>query len=135
MFPYEEPHLITDPALLNILEELRRHELIFHHPEHGTTRADFDSMMEHDFVEVGASGRRYTREYALGVLEKRVLEGCGDDRLEVTDCQCRRLAEEVYLLTYTLLQGERKTRRTSIWRRSETGWKIVFHQGTIVQDS
>jgi len=37
-------------------------------------------------------------------------------------------------LTYTLLQGERRTRRTSIWRRSGAEWQIVFHQGTVVQE-
>jgi hypothetical protein len=47
---------------------------------------------------------------------------------------CRQLAEEVCLLTYTLMQGERKTRRATIWKRSPEGWKIIFHQGTIVQD-
>jgi hypothetical protein len=47
----------------------------------------------------------------------------------------RRLAEDVYLLTYTLFQPERRTRRATIWQSTESGWKIVFHQGTIVQDA
>jgi len=38
----------------------------------------------------------------------------------------------VYFLTYTLLQGERKTRRATIWQNTPVGWKIVFHQGTVV---
>jgi hypothetical protein len=46
------------------------------------------------------------------------------------------LAEDVYLLIYTLLQDrERVTRRATIWRRTADGWKIVYHQGTIVQDA
>ncbi|MGA8309337.1 MAG: DUF4440 domain-containing protein, partial [Terriglobales bacterium] len=57
------------------------------------------------------------------------------DKWETRDFHCRRLAEDVYLLTYTLLQGERKTRRATIWQNTLSGWKIVFHQGTIVQDS
>jgi hypothetical protein len=45
------------------------------------------------------------------------------------------LAEEVYLLTYTLLQNrQRRSRRTTIWQRTPDGWKIVFHQGTILQE-
>lgn len=55
---------------------------------------------------------------------------------ETTDFQCRRLAGGVYLLTYTLLQeNTRKTRRSTIWQRTEEGWKIVYHQGTMVQDT
>jgi hypothetical protein len=46
------------------------------------------------------------------------------------------LSEDTYLLTYTLLQDNvRLTRRSTIWRSTPEGWKIVFHQGTIVQDA
>jgi hypothetical protein len=31
-----------------------------------------------------------------------------------------------------LRQGERVTRRTTLWRRVGADWKIVFHQGTVV---
>ena len=133
MFPYSEPTLVTDPALLAVLEELRAREPIFHHPEFGTRRADFDKMMAPEFWEVGASGRRYSRESILDELERRYAGDYVDGPLEATDFHCRRLADEVYLLTYTLFQGERKTRRATIWQRIGAEWKIVFHQGTIVQ--
>jgi hypothetical protein len=43
------------------------------------------------------------------------------------------LGPEFYLLTYTLRQPDRLTRRSTIWRRTEDGdWQIVFHQGTPV---
>ena len=133
MFPFTEPTLVSDPTLMSVLAELRNREPIFHRPELRTTRADFENMMAPDFWEVGASGRRYSRDSVLEVLERRVSEG-HVDQSAATDFHCRRLAD-VYLLTYTLLHGERKTRRATIWQRTETGWIIVFHQGTIVQDS
>jgi hypothetical protein len=118
-----------------VLEELRSREPIFHRPELGKTRADFESMTEADFWEIGASGRRYSREYVLDVLEDRYKSGNPtEDGWEAADFHCRELASDVYLLTYTLSQGERKTRRATIWRRSGQGWKIVFHQGTLVQE-
>jgi hypothetical protein len=135
MFPFTEPSLATDAALLGILQGLRQREPIFHRPELGSTRADFDRLMTADFWEVGASGRRYSRDYVLDQLERRAAEGTIGDKLQATDFHCRRLAEDVYLLTYTLFQPERRTRRATIWRSTESGWKIVFHQGTIVQDA
>jgi len=45
------------------------------------------------------------------------------------------LMELVNLLTYTLAQGARITRRATIWRRCGSDWKIVYHQGTIVEDA
>jgi len=128
-----EPSPTTDPELAGILKELVSREPIFHREEFGRTRADFENMTLTDFWEVGASGRRYSREYVLAELEKRYQQPF-DDVWETSDFHCRRLAGEVYLLTYTLLQNrERKTRRSTIWQHTETGWKIVFHQGTIVE--
>lgn len=130
-----EPVLTTEPELTGILDELASREPIFHRPEQGTARADFEKMMAADFWEVGASGRQYTRAYVLDELEKRHSVPQADV-WETTGFHCRRLAPNVYLLTYTLLQGgERKTRRSTIWQRTPEGWKIIYHQGTIVQDN
>lgn len=129
-----EPILSTDPALIGILEELKRREPIFHRPEFGTTRADFDDMMHADFWEIGASGHRYSREYVLAELEKRH-QHAQKDVWETSEFHCRLLGPDLYLVTYTLIQDEiRKTRRLTIWQHTEAGWKIVFHQGTVVQD-
>jgi hypothetical protein len=123
----------TDSKLLDVLADLRRREPIFHRPEFGTTRGELESMVDDDFWEVGASGRRYTRNYILEVLESRA-QTPEEDLWETSDFRCQELAAGLYLLTYTLRQGERVTRRTTIWRRSEDDWKIVFHQGTLVEE-
>lgn len=134
-----EPTLITDRELSEILAELTRREPIFHRPELGTTRTDFEEMTADDFWEVGASGRRYSRAYVLETLEKRFAHP-QEDVWETSDFHCRRLAADVYLLTYTLVQKPvqsrlRRTRRATIWQRTAEGWKIVYHQGTTIQDS
>jgi hypothetical protein len=66
-----EPILATDPALAGVLDELVTREPIFHRPELGMTRAHFENMMMPDFWEIGASGRRYSRDFVLAELEKR----------------------------------------------------------------
>ena len=57
-----EPNRVTEQRLLPVQEELKGLEPIFHHPELGTTREVYEAMTETDFWEVGASGRRYSRE-------------------------------------------------------------------------
>jgi hypothetical protein len=129
-----EPALLTDPSLLGVLEELKEREPIFHRPELGTTRADFERMMAGDFWEIGASGQPYSRECVLDELERRHLNP-REDVWETSGFHCRAVGSEVYLLTYTLIQNKiRKSRRLTVWQRTEVGWKILFHQGTIVQD-
>jgi hypothetical protein len=128
-----EPHLVTAPEHLAELAELMAREPIFHRPELGTTRADYERMIDPAFWEVGASGRRYGREYALEILEERS-RNPAEERWETRDFHCLEIARDHFLLTYTLLQGERVTRRSTLWRRTEEGWKILYHQGTIVLD-
>ena len=124
----------TESKLLLILNELKKREPIFHHPEFGTSRKDFESMTEESFWEVGASGKRYSREHILDILEERFANP-HEDIWKTEDFKCQEIVMDNYLLTYTLLQGKRITRRTTIWRRCNNNWKIVYHQGTIVGDN
>ncbi len=119
----------------SVLAELAAREPIFHRPEFGRTRAEFEAMMDPEFREVGASGREYTRDFVLGVLEERY-SASFEDRWETTDFRCQSLAPDLYLLTYKLVQdGTRKSRRATIWRRTAGDWKIVYHQGTLIADA
>ena len=131
-----EPHLVTAPEHLAVLEELKAREPIFHRPEFGTRRSDCEAMTYPAFWEVGASGRRYSRENVLDTLEKRYEDPAysANDSWETRDFHCLEIARDHYLLTYTLLQGDRMTRRSTIWRRTGEGWKILYHQGTVVGD-
>ena len=123
---------VTPPALLQVLEELKQREPIFHHPEFGTTRQDYEKMTDPEFWEVGASGRRYSRAFVLDTLENRLPDPTESQWL-TRDFQCREIAEDNYLITYTLTQGVRVTRRATLWRRTGSGWKALYHQGTIVE--
>jgi hypothetical protein len=127
-----EPDLVTPASLVDVLHELMAREPIFHRPELGTRRIDFENMTEAGFWEVGASGRRYSREHVLEILEERYANP-GPDPWETRDFHCLEIAPDNYLLTYTLHQGARVTRRATIWRRRGHDWKIVYHQGTIVE--
>lgn len=128
-----EPNLTTDASLLAVLDELMAREPIFHRPEFGTTRADFDHMMAVDYWEIGASGRRYGRAFVLDMLEKRHAVP-HEDIWATKDFYCRRLSDDTYLLHYTLIQSRvRETRRTTLWKSTLDGWKILFHQGTVVE--
>src|ERR1039458_7012066 len=123
-----EPALTTAPELEGVLAELSRREPIFHRPDFGISRADFERMTGEDYWETGASGRRYSRPFVLDGLEER-FSVPHEDVWETMDFQCRKLSEDIYLLTYTLLQDHaRLTRRATIWRRTPEGWKIVYHQ-------
>lgn len=112
-------------------ETLYAREPIFHRPEFGTSRADFEAMVVPEFWEIGASGTRYSKAFVLDALEKRhskpVIE-----TYEVSDFACQELSPNLYLATYRLNLANRLSQRATIWRYSSGAWQIVFHQGTLI---
>jgi hypothetical protein len=127
-----EPQLHTEPRLAAVEAELRCREPIFHKPELASARADLEAQTAADFWEVGASGSRYSREYVIEtVLNRGPVPG--ESLWETSGFHCRELGTDTYALTYTLRQAERSTRRLTLWRRTPTGWQILYHQGTVVQ--
>ena len=123
---------VTSPELVAVLEELKLREPIFHHPEFGTTRQDYEAMTDPDFWEVGASGRRYSRKFVLDTLENHAPDP-DESKWLAREFQCREIAADNYLITYTLHQGKRVTRRATLWRRTASGWKVLYHQGTLCE--
>lgn len=125
-----------------VAEALWRCEPIFHRWERGFSRAEFDRMTDVDFSEVGASGSRYDREYVWSVLARRHATTAVTDLEEnwcVEDFVVRSIAPATQLVTYTLHQGERVSRRATIWRydggQDDGGhWVALYHQGTLVPD-
>jgi hypothetical protein len=93
-----EPTLVTAPELQEVLAELSAREPIFHRPELGTSRADFERMTVEDYWETGASGRRYSRKAVLDGLEER-FSVPHDDVWETRDFNCRRMG--IYLTQVT----------------------------------
>ncbi|MFB8048565.1 nuclear transport factor 2 family protein [Streptomyces rubiginosohelvolus] len=97
-------------------------------------------LLDPEFVEVGASGRRWTYEEMLAALPdldggSGSGEGDGDGpRFEPSGMDGVVLAPGVVHLTYETDFGGRRARRSSLWRRrdGETGWRMYYHQATPV---
>lgn len=91
-----------------------------------------DALLTDDFIEFGSSSRIYTKQK---IFETSIQEI--NTRLPLPDFCTKLLAQSVVLITYrSVLQNsdgsERQALRSSIWVRTDKGWKIVFHQGTPV---
>jgi hypothetical protein len=117
---------------LAVLEELKPLEPIFHTPAFGKSLADFEKRMHEDYWETGASGKRYSRAYILNILAARAANP-EELHWRTTDFFVREVGAENYLLTYTLTQDARMSRRATWWRRTAGGWQVLYHQGTLVQ--
>lgn len=84
-------------------------------------------LLDPEFTEFGASGRRYDGASILAVTSC----GAADAPAPVaTDMSGALLAPGLVHLTFTTESGGRRVRRNSIWRRTESRWRLYFHQGT-----
>lgn len=123
---------MTTPA--DAFEALSAREPVFHRVEFGTSVEAFEAMVAADFREVGASGSVYSRASVLEVYAQRYADPAYDPMagLAVDDFAVTELGAGVWLATYRLAQGQRFTRRASIWRETPGGWQIAYHQGTVI---
>jgi|GEM_PF-384290 len=117
-----------------ILDELKSREPIFHHPEKfGKTKEDIENQICDEFWEVGASGNVYTKQDVIETLLERYNNPDYQDIWEAKHFELTTIAPDNYLLTYILIQGKaRVTRRSTLWRKVGGNWKILYHQGTII---
>jgi len=121
------------PALL---EELRRLEVELHSLETRRDRARMEALLHPEFVEIGRSGKRYLREAVLSEFAGNTpLPAIQSEHYELTD-----LAQDVALLTYVSAHVgadgnlHRRTLRASVWVRTDSAWRLRFHQGTPAPD-
>ncbi|MFF6995323.1 DUF4440 domain-containing protein [Streptomyces sp. NPDC008313] len=86
-------------------------------------------LLDPEFTEIGASGRRWDARSILTVTSS----GGVSPRhpVEVSEMSGTVLAPGIVHLTYLADHRGRRTRRSSLWRLTEEGWRMYFHQGTV----
>lgn len=89
-------------------------------------------LLDPEFTEIGASGRRWDVESILTVTSGGAVspESAVEVRVRASEMSGVVLAPGVVHLTYFDDDRGRRAWRSSLWRLTETGWRMYFHQGT-----
>jgi hypothetical protein len=98
-------------------------------PEVRASPARVMELLDPEFTEIGASGRRWDAESILMVTSGGSVSP--DSPVEVTEMSGVLLAPGVVHLTYFADNQGRRAWRSSVWRLTESGWRMYFHQGTL----
>lgn len=114
-----------------VLTQLKALEPLIYAANDGQQRAYFERLLAPDFWEVGASGKVYDRTFVLDALEARQAEP-REEAWQARDFRLEEIAPGCFLLTYLLAQPTRLSRRATLWQQTEQGWKMRYHQGTVV---
>ena len=84
-----------------------------------------------DFIEFCASGKIY--KYKDGDMFDEFTE---EINYRIHDFSVKEIATDTVLATYWIENATekcyRRSNRSSIWKRVDGAWKIIFHQGTPV---
>lgn len=116
----------------DLAEELLSLERALASPDVRASKEKMAALLADDFVEFGGSGRRFTKESILSLLEGEP----DGDTYDIEDFDVRYVGADAALVTYTIpprtVAGEEQpgSLRSSLWVKREGGWKIAFHQGT-----
>jgi ribonuclease HI len=92
--------------------------------------ARLNELLHPQFVEVGASGRRWTRADMIEALVADPDLGA----LEVDDVVASVVSDDAVLVTYTTRRSTASIHRASLWVRHGESWAVRYHQGTPVAD-
>ncbi|MFQ6329197.1 DUF4440 domain-containing protein [Nocardia sp. CWNU-33] len=94
-----------------------------------------EALLDPEFVEVGASGRRWDRHQMLAELPT-MSGSAGNQRVEVSDVRGVLLAPGLVHLTYQTNRDGRQVLRSSLWRKdfAATSWRMYYHQGTPIKE-
>jgi hypothetical protein len=115
----------------SIIELVRTCEEKLLDPKFRKDRARVSGLLAEDFTEFGASGRIWSREQILDLLETEEF-----DPPRIEGFACRQISPGVMLATYctvrtSSLTGDRTVAlRSSIWTNESGEWRMRFHQGT-----
>ncbi|OZF34389.1 DUF4440 domain-containing protein [Rhodococcus sp. 14-2483-1-1] len=119
MSPNDEP--CSDTDLSTVLELERELQT----PECRRNRGRLVSLLADDFTEVGASGAVWDKASILDLLSSE-----DSAEIEVLEPSGRSISTDLVLVHWISRRSGMRARRTSLWRRIESGWELVHHQGT-----
>lgn len=86
------------------------------------------ALLHPEFHEFGASGRHWDRASIITLLAADT----APDASAIVASRMRgvRLAPDLVHLIFDTEHGGRRAHRSSLWRRTEAGWQLYFHQAT-----
>ena len=103
-------------------------ELALLTPEVRGSADQLEELLDPDFGEIGKSGRLWTRGEMIAAL---VADTDPEQHtINFSDMSGRTVGPGFVLLTYVTEVEGRRARRSSLWRQSMKGWRVLHHQGT-----
>lgn len=117
-----------------LLRELYELEQRLQQSDERHSRQSLEALLSEDFIEIGSAGRVYNRSDIIEALASE-----SGVRIEISEFSVTTLSPTVVLVRYraAISEGDSSpvhSLRSSVWLRSDNHWRMVFHQGTPIDD-
>lgn len=86
---------------------------------------EISRLIADDFTEFGASGGIWNKADLVEQLPRQPFT-----QRTISEFAVKPLSENTALVTYQCHTAASNSRRSSIWRKQDEQWQMVFHQGT-----
>jgi hypothetical protein len=110
----------------NIEDIIKENELKLLDPKIRHNRDELEKLVSKKFLEYGSSGSIYTYNDIISDLSIETEE----IKYKIIEMNVKKLSDKICLLLYVIEMNNNIFNRSSIWKREENEWKIIFHQGT-----
>jgi hypothetical protein len=117
-------HAVVEDEVAVVIER----ELALLTPEVRGSADQLGELLDPDYQEIGKSGRLWTRAEMIAALVADT--DPAENSINFSDMSGRRVGPGFVLLTYVTQVEGRRARRSSLWRQSMKGWRVLHHQGT-----
>jgi hypothetical protein len=116
----------------SIFKELVDLECKLHDSESRKKPELLESLLGQGFFEFGSSGNRFSRKEIIESLSAEDTK-----KILASDFESFQITENVVLLTYktniiSLSEKNSHAIRSTLWRKENDHWVMIFHQGTPV---
>ena len=90
-------------------------------------------LLSDDYLEFSSSEKIYYKKDALQALQEEHTQ-----QISAYDFNVNLLTPEIALVTYTAVKNDKTninatSLRSSLWKKTEENWQIVFHQASKIQ--
>jgi hypothetical protein len=112
-------------------------ETSLHRPDVRSSPGLVGNLLADEFIEFGSSGYVCDKQTTMKALAAEEAPAMAPSP-QVSDFSVSMLSDNVVLVTYRSIrlsmegQKGRQTLRSSIYKRFDGRWQMVFHQGTLV---
>ncbi len=91
-----------------------------------------DKLVAEDFLEIASTGKTFGKKHVIEDLPKMDAPTFLINSFEVRELSPE-LAITIFEITKILNGDTTNSMRSSIWKKFDGDWKMIFHQGTIIK--